>query len=344
MQVGPGQRFSTLLKTLAKPEKSTYLIQVESRERPTVTRGFAILRYSDPDPAITTVGKYYPPEIQPWKLPNTSRSFLDYELRPLTQSGLGFPTASEVTRRVVITTHQYRATSNTSIEWRQNSLPWTEHYPKEPYLVSLYKSNDFEFPSMSRALENGGLDPVTRVFPAEMGEVLEIVIQNTGSDFNSTDIHPFHAHGKHYWDCGAGDGKYDPEANERRLAGTEPVQRDTTMLYRYDEKAKANTLAGWRVWRLRVEQPGGESCFIFSWQDYADGVNPAWMIHCHILQHMIMGMQTVWVFGNETDILSKVPLPQVEGYLTFGGSVYGNATNDPVMVAFQDANTWIDDQ
>lgn len=33
---------------------------------------------------------------------------------------------------------------------------------------------------------------------------------------------------------------------------------------------------------------------------------------------MIMGMQTVWVMGDRKDIL-KLPKPQVEGYLTYGG-------------------------
>ena len=44
------------------------------------------------------------------------------------------------------------------------------------------------------------------------------------------------------------------------------------------------------------------------------------MIHCHILQHMVMGMQTVWVMGNETEILT-VPVEHVLGYLEYGGSV-----------------------
>jgi len=36
---------------------------------------------------------------------------------------------------------------------------------------------------------------------------------------------------------------------------------------------------------------------------------------------MIMGMQTVWVFGDTADIL-KLPKPQVEGYLSYGGGEY----------------------
>lgn len=43
------------------------------------------------------------------------------------------------------------------------------------------------------------------------------------------------------------------------------------MLYRYTSVTKAGLDAGWRAWRVRVQDPG------------------VWMIHCHTLQHMIMG-------------------------------------------------------
>lgn len=46
---------------------------------------------------------------------------------------------------------------------------------------------------------------------------------------------------------------------------------------------------------------------------------------------MIMGMQTVWVFGDTADIL-KLPRPEVEGYLVYGGGAYGNVTHDPEVV------------
>lgn len=149
-------------------------------------------------------------------------------------------------------------------------------------------------------MQNNGIDAVNRAFVAEIGEVLEIVLQNTGADASGLDAHPWHAHGAHYYDIGSGNGTYDPIANEAKLAGTHPIKRDTTMLYRYGMKTGNGTDQGWRAWRLRVDQPG------------------VWMIHCHILQHMIMGMQTVWVMGNETEVLGKVPRPDVEGYLTVG--------------------------
>jgi hypothetical protein len=42
-------------------------------------------------------------------------------------------------------------------------------------------------------------------------------------------------------------------------------------------------------------------------------------------------MQTTWVFGNTDDIL-RLPRPMVQGYLTYGGSVYGNLTHWPEVV------------
>lgn len=86
----------------------------------------------------------------------------------------------------------------------------------------------------------------------------------------------------------------------------------------------------------------------------------AWMMHCHILQHMIMGyglefsslshffrfrmyfvliktrcdddrMQTVWVFGSADQILARYPsTPYIDGYLTYGGDAYGNDSYDPL--------------
>jgi FtsP/CotA-like multicopper oxidase with cupredoxin domain len=99
--------------------------------------------------------------------------------------------------------------------------------------------------------------------------VLEIVIQNTGADSGGLDAHPFHAHGRHYWDLGSGNGTYDRGANEEKLAGGQPVTRDTTVLYRYVLSMGDGTVMRWRAWRLRFTEPG------------------VWMIHYHILQHML---------------------------------------------------------
>jgi len=45
--------------------------------------------------------------------------------------------------------------------------------------------------------------------------------------------------------------------------------------------------------------------------------------------------------GNSTEVLGA-DIPDVEGYLTYGGSVVGNATHDPVVVDYFGA--WADSQ
>jgi len=273
LQIGSGQRFSVLFRTKRRNElkKSQFFMQMETRDRPTLTRSFAILEYKltsskrvplPVEPRLTLPGQ------PPLTLPPTTLGWLDYKLLSLFPNP-DFPLTSEVTRRITIRTHQI--IGNGSIMWAQDGSPWIESFPTEPYLVSLYKNDSIEFPSLDRAQANGGIDPVTRAFPAAIGEVLEIIIQNTGSDIGSLDVHPFHAHGAHYYDLGSGNGTYDPVANEEKIKGLNLAKRDTTMLYKYVENTTPGIDMGWRAWRLRVTEPG------------------VWMIHCHILQHMIMG-------------------------------------------------------
>lgn len=231
MQVSPGQRFSFLLHTLAQPAKQHYYLQMESREFGPVTRSFAIINYGPPATNSTLV---YPPASPPLILPPTDHQWLEYCLRPYNNtehptaslSALDFPTAAEVTRRVNITFHLLLP--NEALLYHINGYTWNEGLVQEPYLVSLYKDGGSNWPSMERALENDGLDPVTYAFPARMGEVIEIVVQGTGSEGNGTETHPWHAHGAHYWDLGAGEGTYDREANEAKWASStgHPIKRE----------------------------------------------------------------------------------------------------------------------
>ena len=277
LQMGGGQRFSVLFKTKSLAElnaanaSSPFYMQMKTMERPGVVTAYALLSYNLPQAGnnVTAIASNLPAS-PPLTLPNTTRGFLDYELQPLNDNH--FPCLDEVTRRVTITVQQV---ANGSIIYAQNGLPWTGNYPRTPYLVSLYEDLYTDaLPSSSTyatAIANGGMDNTTRTFPAKIGEVLEIVIQNSGATNGGLDVHPFHAHGKHYWDLGGGNGTYNVTANEQRLAGTQPVLRDTTMLYRYGTTTTPGANAGWRAWRLRVREPG------------------VWMIHCHTLQHMLMG-------------------------------------------------------
>jgi len=296
IQLGSGQRFDVILRTktlreLAELGRTQFWLQFETRDRPTTYRGYGSLRYTmprskrnpaikdkyDPMPKIKGVAGLETKEYQsppaptspPLSLPNITYNWLEYALQPLRPNR--FPTASEVTRRVYMTVQQFQ---NGSIYWAQNGNNWTDTSERTPTLIDLYKRGDSAMPNHTRALENNGWDPETRLWSAKTDEVLEIIIQNTGSlvkNAGALDIHPFHAHAGHYYDIGGGNGTYDPAANEIKLQSYKPVLRDTTMVYRYGTAGIAGQAMSWRGWRLRVSDPG------------------VYIIHCHILQHMVMG-------------------------------------------------------
>lgn len=187
LQIGSGQRFSVLLKTKSRTElsasqKSQFYLQVETRDRPTMTRSYAVLNYKLPASKRTAESispRLGLPSSPPLTLPPTELGWLDWKLESLYPEN-DFPMTEEVTRRITIRTHQIIGWG--SITWAQDELPWVETFPQEPYLVSLYKNNEMEYPVLDRAYSNGGIDPITRTFPAQLGETIEIIIQNTGSD------------------------------------------------------------------------------------------------------------------------------------------------------------------
>ncbi|KAH6873854.1 ascorbate oxidase [Thelonectria olida] len=314
MQLGSGQRFDALFVAKTKREleaekRTAYFLQFETRDRPAVYRGYAVLRYSKSAP----LPKY--PAKAPLSLPNATYDWLEYQLQPLYPEPMGHPTLAEVTRRVTIDAVQMVDPTSNHLIWRLANLSWTGDGVQTPLLVDIYQRGEAAVPDYGAALRNHGWDAKTRAFPAKVGEVLEIVWQNTGSLVNSggaVDVHPFHAHGQHFYDIGSGNGSYYAEANEEKLVrmGYKAVRRDTTMLYRYSTVTNPGAPAGWRAWRIRVNQPG------------------VWLIHCHTLQHMVMGMQTAWVVGTAAEI-QKHSLDQSRGYLVYGGDAYGNVTHHP---------------
>ncbi|KAL6880943.1 multicopper oxidase [Trichoderma novae-zelandiae] len=329
MQIGSGQRFSVLFrgKSCAELEafrKLDFYLQMESRDRPTSVVSYAVLRYRNTcanmrhrhihDLQVPTTAL---PRTRPLDLPPNVEGFLDYRLKPLHPND--FPADSEVSRRIFVSSQQR---IDGYFLWTDNSVSWTDDYferspfisPDEPYLVSLYKNASRFLPNFQASVSNYGLDPVTKTYPAKLGEVIDIIFQQVGahsydgSPDGGLETHPWHAHGEHFYDIGGGPGVYSDKVARQLRRGTQPVQRDTTMLFRYTAHVQPDQPWGWRAWRLRVRTPG------------------VWMIHCHTLQHMVMGMQTVWVFGDAEDILD-VKYPDVTGYLEYGGNVNGNSSH-----------------
>lgn len=255
---------------------------------------------------------------------------MEYTLQPLRPNG--FPSAKEVTRQVVLRSSQLLASSG--LFWSVQNHTWTEtnqhlgntSYSNTspnagiPYLVDIYNRGDAAIPDYETTVKNhGGWDPNLNVYVAKVGEIIDVILVNepNGGPFGF-DNHPWHIHGSHVYDLGSGPGSYNATANEEKLRGYNPVLRDTSMLYKYITSeyvgaGKDYTSQGWRAWRVKVDNPG------------------VWMIHCHITQHMILGMSTVWVMGNASEITRGTTSNLVEGYLTYGGNAYGNASHNPLV-------------
>jgi L-ascorbate oxidase len=281
LQVGPGQRYSLLFKTKTAAElqslnKTSFWIRYENRERPANVSGYALLTYDAPEASVPQSL----PDKSPVTLPSKVYDWLEYALEPYDGSADPFPQSS--TRTVKIQVNQVgiykNKTFESTLQWAQNGNIWKTSKVETPYLVSIYEEGQAAIPNYDAAVANGGWDPETFVFPAKVGEILDIVWESNNMPTGGWDIHPMHAHGGHYWDLGSGNGTYDPVANGKKLESYMPVKRDTTMLYRYASSGVVNTTAGWRAWRIKVEDAG------------------LWMMHCHILQHMIMGMLSLTLY------------------------------------------------
>lgn len=330
IQIGSGQRFSLLFQAktteeLASMNKTNFWLRYENRDRPTNVSGYALFQYQ------TELSVSLPQDLPaepPIALPNDRKhvtTWSEYSLSSLdAQNTQDFPKLSEVTRTIYITMSQvirdgfYNGSFHGVLQWAQNGLVYQTQSSQRnntvPYLVQVYTSG--HTPNYTAAVANGGWDPNdnNHAFPALVGEVLDIVWLSNSGPTGGWDFHPMHAHGSHYWDIGSGNGTYNATENEKHFENYTPAKRDTTMLHRYATKGEVETTAGWRAWRIRVTE---------------DTVG-AWMMHCHILAHMYMGSQTVWVFGDASSILARFPVqPYINGYLEYGGDVYGNDSYDP---------------
>jgi L-ascorbate oxidase len=178
LQVAPGQRFSLLFRTksaeeLAAYNKTSFWIRFENRERPANVSGYALLSYSTKSASLPQSLPVSPPVT----LPLVVYDWLEYSLEPYNSSEDVFPPKS--TRTVTIETHQVGSyinkTFETTLEWAQNGNVWQVSRVQKPYLVSIYENGQSAIPNYEAALANSGWDPTTKVFPAKVGEVLDII-------------------------------------------------------------------------------------------------------------------------------------------------------------------------
>lgn len=325
MQIGSGQRFDYLLNAkstaeLASLNKTNFWIQFEVEDRPVNYTSYACLSYDGVGCGAV------PAQDSPVMTVPESVDWLEQTLTPYSSAEAeAFPPLSAVNRRVYIYTEQVNISG--SLVWHFNGQLVLPDYPRNtPYLVDIYTQGAAAVPDPTTVANNNSYAGAFNAYAASTGDVLEIVwVQRPNIPAGGFDVHPLHAHGQHFYDLGSGPGEYDPEANEALMQSKNytPALRDSTFLYRYSTNTSLpqGSDQGWRAWRFRVGDPG------------------VWLLHCHTLQHMIMGMQTVWVIGDAMQVQTQDNVSEsLGGYLTYGGSAYGTEEDPPLVQHFFDGD------
>ncbi|PWY99039.1 hypothetical protein BCV70DRAFT_163380 [Testicularia cyperi] len=141
-----------------------------------------------------------------------------------------------------------------------------------------------------------GFDDKLGVYVGKPGEVLDIVLVNRPSAISSsTEMHPWHMHSRKHWTRTIQPGSFSFAALDRlysspsSAAFARPIPRDTTVVYASPGAAYLGQTVpnpthedgGWSVLRYKVD---GDNAGMF-------------VLHCHILFHLQMGMATVWAMA-----------------------------------------------
>jgi len=203
-------------------------------------------------------------------LPNETFGWVSLDIVPHNKT-IKPPTQAEVSRTIYLDGQQLVA--GNGFRWSVSNFlynPTTNLYngsnaPTMPYLLGFYTEPESERKAnYTAAKAYGGYDPGSNTWPAQIGEVLDLVIQNVaGPTSGLVESHPWHAHGQKYWDMGAGMGNFSYAALNASLAARTgiPFQRDTSIAYSGPGESYNNSMigdkasGGWRLLRINVTDP-----------------------------------------------------------------------------------------
>jgi L-ascorbate oxidase len=221
------------------------------------------------------------------------------------------PPNAEVTKRLVVTLQQEyvnkhtgqgytpplgvaspssSVTSDMILAWTLNGVRW--NMPSTPYLLNRYLHTLEGTPFVT-----DGSTP----YRLELGDVVDLTIQNSVAGNGVCEQHPWHLHGIHFWLVGHGEGQFTSEA-ESSYDTVAPPLLDTVTGYpsnysnrRGDASSPATHIpgtwqapCGWVTLRMKVTNPG------------------MWLFHCHIAWHTEMGMSLVFDAASEL-VTTKYP-------------------------------------
>ncbi|MBW0519143.1 hypothetical protein O181_058858 [Austropuccinia psidii MF-1] len=326
IQLGSGQRYSFLLKTKTLSElkqlsgQNEFFGRVESRWRAKKDLGAFLLQYDTSSlnstsnlnnslnnscnqsshisnhssitlnhPQILSKNSSIPLDQnyaqKAIPLPDEGHPWLINSFRPLISTDEP-PTSDQVSRRIIISSQQRKADDG-SVNWFVNNNIYVEDKPHIPFLVRAYTTG--LKPNYTDAFQNNGFDSSLKAYPIKLGEVIEFVIINLSSTVNVSEAHPWHFHGQKFSVIAQGFGEFN-EASLRKAESRHrgrSIKRDTHIVLAgkngryFDGPLQSGTQAGWTVVRLKAQTPG------------------AFLVHCHLQVHAIMGMGLVLLIGIE---------------------------------------------
>lgn len=121
--------------------------------------------------------------------------------------------------------------------------------------------------------------PGTKLYKLRFGSRVQIVLQDTA--IVSTEDHPIHLHGYHFYVVGQGSGNFNPRRDTARFNLIDPPSRNTINV----------PVGGWAVIRFVADNPG------------------VWLMHCHIDSHLTWGLAMAFLVENGHGELQSVEPP-----------------------------------
>lgn len=266
LEIGPGQRFSVLIHTHHGKDGDLVPIATSYRWRHRnngayTENGFAYLRYNKhascshqeecgypalykpiipPPPPPSKEGKEHEKRDDikytsnlPIFPKDDKRDWLWPEIQPLkSEKHAGELDTSVILNapadRVLKLRPGPRRQPNKETRYLMNGrLPWTR---QEPLLTELMQQNRLAMATNESQLEEDGFNPIRETFPIQVGQVVDIVLQNVKAGPVCL-IHPWHTHGHSHWEIAYGTGEYD-EARDGSIRNVpNPLQKDVTLVY-----------------------------------------------------------------------------------------------------------------
>ncbi|XP_071741104.1 laccase-13-like [Rutidosis leptorrhynchoides] len=151
---------------------------------------------------------------------------------------------------------------------------FTTDFPRVPPIPFDYTGN------VSRALWQPV--PGTKLYKLKFNSQVQIVLHDTA--IVSTEDHPVHLHGYHFYIVGQGFGNFDRVTDTATFNLVDPPRRNTVNV----------PVGGWSVIRFVADNPG------------------VWLMHCHIDSHLTWGFGMSLLVENGPHKLQSVQAPPLD--------------------------------